>query len=91
MNKLTGAGVAIVTPFRSDSSIDFNALERLVDHLIKNGIDYLVVMGTTGESVTLNKDEKQAVVDFVIEKNRGRVPIVAGIGGNNTHEVVSQI
>jgi 4-hydroxy-tetrahydrodipicolinate synthase len=91
MSKLTGAGVAIVTPFRSDSSIDFNALERLVEHLISNGIDYLVVMGTTGESVTLNKDEKQAVVDFVIEKNRGRVPLVAGIGGNNTHELISQI
>lgn len=91
MNTLTGAGVAIVTPFRSDSSIDFNALEKLVEHLIENEIDYLVVMGTTGESVTLNKDEKHAVLDFVIEKTNGRVPVVAGIGGNNTHEVISQI
>ncbi len=91
MSKLTGAGVAIVTPFRSDSSIDFNALGKLVEHLISNGIDYLVVMGTTGESVTLNKDEKQAVLDYVIEKTNGRVPVVAGIGGNNTHEVISQI
>ncbi len=91
MINLTGAGVAIVTPFRSDSSIDFSALGKLVEHLISNGIGYLVVMGTTGESVTLNKDEKQAIIDFVIETNQGRVPIVVGIGGNNTQDIISQI
>ncbi len=89
--KFTGTGVAIVTPFRKDKSIDFKALERLVEHLISNGVNYLVVLGTTGESVTLSKDEKHAVVDFVIETVNKRVPVVVGMGGNNTQEVLNVI
>ena len=91
MNQFKGAGVAIVTPFRNDGSLDFASLGNLVEHLIQNHADYLVVLGTTGESVTLNKEEKRAVVDFVIEKNNGRIPIIMGMGGNNTHEIVNQI
>jgi len=90
-NKLTGVGVAIVTPFRKDFSIDFLSLEKLLKHIIENGVDYLVVLGTTGESVTLNKEEKQAVLNFVIEYNEKRLPIIAGFGGNNTSEVVHSI
>jgi len=90
-NKLTGVGVAIVTPFRKDSSIDFLSLEKLIGHILDNGVDYLVVLGTTGESATLNKEEKQAVLNFVIEYTEKRVPVIAGFGGNNTNEVVNSI
>lgn len=91
MYNFQGTGVAIVTPFRTDSSIDFKSLGNLVENLIIKGIDYLVVLGTTGESVTLSKDEKKAVINYVVDINSGRVPVVIGVGGNNTHEVVAQI
>jgi 4-hydroxy-tetrahydrodipicolinate synthase len=91
MDKFIGTGVAIVTPFRPDSSIDFKSLEKVVEHLINNKVNYLVVLGTTGESVTLNKEEKRAVVDFILEINQNRVHVVVGIGGNNTHEVINQL
>lgn len=91
MKKLKGTGVAIVTPFKNDSSIDFAALGRVIDHVITGGISYIVVMGTTGESVTITKDEKQAVFSFVRESVDKRVPIIAGIGGNNTQEVINNI
>jgi len=90
MENLRGTGVAIVTPFNNDKSIDYNALEKLVEHLITNGIDYLVVQGTTGESVTLSKEEKKQVLDFIIKVNNKRLPIVLGIGGNCTTTVVEQ-
>ncbi|MBA3901146.1 MAG: 4-hydroxy-tetrahydrodipicolinate synthase, partial [Bacteroidetes bacterium] len=88
MNKLTGTGVAIVTPFHKDGSVDFNALGKLVEHLITGGVEYLVVLGTTGESVTLNKNEKVAVVNHVVETADKRVPIVMGLGGSNTQEIL---
>jgi 4-hydroxy-tetrahydrodipicolinate synthase len=88
---LRGTGVAIVTPFKKNGSVDFDGLKKLVNHLIKGGVEYLVVMGTTGESVTLTKDEKQDVIDVVVKENRKRVPLVLGIGGNYTDEVVKQI
>jgi 4-hydroxy-tetrahydrodipicolinate synthase len=91
MKKFKGAGVAIVTPFKNDSSIDFSALERVINHIIKGGINYIVVLGTTGESVTLTKDEKKATISYVLEVVASRVPIILGIGGNNTQEVVNQI
>ncbi|MFP4471636.1 MAG: 4-hydroxy-tetrahydrodipicolinate synthase [Bacteroidales bacterium] len=92
MNKtFTGTGVALVTPFHKYGTIDFGALEKIVEHTISNGVNYLVVLGTTGESVTLSKDEKLAVVDHVIESANKRVPIVMGIGGNNTQEIVNTI
>lgn len=86
-SKLVGTGVALVTPFHSDGNIDFKSYKKLINSLIANKVDYLVPMGTTGESVTLSKDEKQAIFDITIETVDGRVPIVAGIGGNNTREV----
>jgi len=91
MKRFKGSGVAIVTPFKNDSSLDFSALGRVVEHIIQGGINYIVVLGTTGESATLTKDEKKAVVSYVIEAVNGRIPIVAGIGGNNTQEVINTI
>ncbi len=88
-NKFRGTGVAIVTPFHKDGSIDFRALERLIEHLVKGSVEYLVALGTTGESVTLSKDEKTAILSHVAQCVDGRVALVAGIGGNSTQEVVS--
>ena len=89
--KFTGTGVAIVTPFRKDISVDFKSLEKLLEHIIKNGVDYIVALGTTGESATLSKDEKQAVINYVIEVVDSRVPLVVGMGSNNTQELVNSI
>lgn len=86
-----GLGVAMVTPFQQDKKIDFKALERLTNHLIKGNADYLVVMGTTGESATLSSEEKQAVLDFVTEINAGQLPVVYGLGGNNTDELLREM
>lgn len=83
-----GTGVAMVTPFKKDTSIDFNALQNLTNHLISGGVDYLVVQGTTGESATLSLQEKQAVLDCVVAANAGRLPIVFGHGGNNTQALI---
>lgn len=91
MNKFSGTGVAIVTPFRTDTSVDFKSLGNLIENLISKGINYLVALGTTGESVTLNKAEKKAVINYVVDITSGRVPIVVGVGGNNTGEIVAQI
>lgn len=91
MNKFKGTGVAIVTPFKADKSVDYNALEKLVNHLIDGGIEYIVVQGTTGESVTLTKDEKKETLKFIIKVNNGRLPIVLGIGGNCTATVVETL
>ncbi len=88
---LHGTGVAIVTPFREDNSIDFLSMGKVVEHLIKGNVEYIVALGTTGESVTLSADEKAAVISFVIEAVNGRVPVVMGIGGNNTHEVQQSV
>ena len=89
--KLTGMGVALITPFKSDESIDFDALARLVEHQIKNGTDYLVVCGTTAETPTLTDDEKEEITRFVIHTAGGRLPIVLGIGGNNTKATVEKL
>jgi 4-hydroxy-tetrahydrodipicolinate synthase len=91
MKKFKGTGVAIVTPFKNDLSIDFSALGRVVNHVINGGVNYIVVLGTTGESVTISKDEKKALVCYIKEAIDGRVPLVVGIGGNNTQEVINQI
>jgi 4-hydroxy-tetrahydrodipicolinate synthase len=87
-NKLKGTGVALVTPFQSNGKIDLKALGKLVEHVIKGGVEYLVVLGTTGESVTLDKEEKAAVVAHVIAAANKRVPVVLGLGGNNTNEIL---
>ena len=89
--KFTGLGTAIVTPFRKDESVDFKSFEKLIQYQVKGGIDYLVVLGTTGETATLSKDEKIAVVSFVKEVVDKRIPIVLGIGGNNTRDISNQI
>jgi len=91
MKKFRGTGVAIITPFKNDSSIDFAALGRVINHVINGGVNYIVAMGTTGESVTLTKDEKHALVSYVVEAIDNRVPLVVGIGGNNTQEVINCI
>ena len=91
MTKFIGTGVALITPFNADLSIDFDALERLVEYNIKNGTDYLVISGTTGESVTVTADEKKELIAFISKVNKGRLPLVLGIGGNNTANVVSEI
>jgi 4-hydroxy-tetrahydrodipicolinate synthase len=90
MKKLYGTGVALVTPFNADGSIDFKSLKKLLNHTAK-GVDYYVVMGTTGESVTLAADEKKQVLDFVKQNNAKKLPIVYGIGGNNTAAVLDTI
>lgn len=90
-SKLKGMGVALITPFKDDESVDFDALSRIVEFQIKNGTDYLVVCGTTAETPTLTEQEKEEVKNFVVNINHGRLPIVLGIGGNNTKAVVEQI
>lgn len=91
MNKLEGLGVALVTPFNKDLSIDFDGLTRLVEFNISNGVDYIVVLGTTAETATLSDEENEAVKSHIIKINNGRVPLVLGIGGNNTMEVRKKI
>jgi 4-hydroxy-tetrahydrodipicolinate synthase len=91
MNKFYGTGVAIVTPFHENGQVDYEGLNKLINHLIDGGINYIVSLGTTGESATLNSDERKEVWNFTAKAVKGRVKLVAGIGGNNTHEVVEQI
>jgi 4-hydroxy-tetrahydrodipicolinate synthase len=91
MEKFAVTGVAIVTPFKDDSGVDYDALGRVVNHVIKGGVDYIVVMGTTGEASTLARDEKKSVLSAVIKAVAKRVPLVVGIGGNNTADVVSTV
>ncbi|MEL0295291.1 MAG: 4-hydroxy-tetrahydrodipicolinate synthase [Cryomorphaceae bacterium] len=86
-----GVGVALITPFHNDGSIDFNGLERLLEHCINGGVDYFVVNGTTAENPTLSKEERYAVLDFVLEKNANRLPVIFGIGGNNTIAVAQEM
>jgi 4-hydroxy-tetrahydrodipicolinate synthase len=90
-SKFLGTGVALVTPFKSDLSIDHNALVNIVNFNIENGTDYLVVCGTTGESVTITKQEKKDIITTIAKANNGRLPMVLGIGGNNTAQVVEEI
>ena len=87
----TGTGVAIVTPFTTKKDIDFPALTKLVEHLIKGRVEYIVVLGTTGETATLSKEEKQQVIAHIIKATKKRIPLVLGVGGNNTAELVIQL
>lgn len=90
MKKFFGTGVALITPFTSTGSVDYKSLKKVLQHTAK-GVDYYVVMGTTGESATLSREEKKAVLQFVIDNNPKKLPVVSGIGGNNTREVVETI
>jgi 4-hydroxy-tetrahydrodipicolinate synthase len=89
--QLRGTGVAIVTPFAKNGDVDFAGLSSLINHLIKGKVKYLVVLGTTGETATMNKEEKQQVIDHVIKETKKRMPLVLGIGGNSTQEVIDTI
>lgn len=89
--QLTGTGVALVTPFKTDLSIDFDSLKNLINYVIDNGVEYLVTLGTTGETPTLSHNEKIEIINFTYETVNSRVPIIVGIGGNNTQEVVENL
>lgn len=91
MNSLKGLGVALVTPFNEDLSVDFDSLTKLINYNIENGTNYLVALGTTAEAATLSNDEKTAIISHIIKINHKRLPLVLGIGGNNTMEVKKQI
>ncbi|MBE5318241.1 4-hydroxy-tetrahydrodipicolinate synthase [Pedobacter sp. MR2016-19] len=91
MNKFQGTGVALVTPFNTDGSVDYNGLKNLINYLVDGGIDYLVSLGTTGETATMTKDEKKKVWAYTAEINNNRLPLIAGIGGNNTFSVAEDI
>lgn len=91
MKKFEGTGVAIVTPFHKQGTIDFAAMERMLEHVISNQVEYIVLMGTTGESVTLSQDEKNALIGFTVDTINSRVPLVVGVGGNNTQAITDQI
>ncbi|MBR4029200.1 MAG: 4-hydroxy-tetrahydrodipicolinate synthase [Alistipes sp.] len=89
-NKIKGVGVALITPF-DNYKVDYEALGRMVDHVIKGGVDYIVALGSTAETATLNIKERQEVLNFIVERTAKRVPIVVGMGSNNTHELVEQL
>jgi 4-hydroxy-tetrahydrodipicolinate synthase len=91
MQKFVGTGVALITPFKEDLSVDFEALIKLVNFNIENGVDYLVVNGTTAESATITKEEKQEIINCIIKTNNNRVPLVLGVGGNNTILVIEEL
>ena len=91
MQSLIGTGVALVTPFKKDFSVDIDALKAIVNFQIDNGIDYLVVLGTTSENATLSKAEKELVIKTIVDANKGRLPLVLGVGSNNTAEVVEEL
>ena len=89
--QLQGTGVALITPFTSEQRVDFNALGKVIDAMIKGGVEYLITLGTTGETPTLDKQEKLDIVNYTFEKAAGRVPVVVGIGGNNTAELIKDL
>ena len=91
LNKFKGLGVAMVTPFTNSNEVDYKAVERLVEHLIGGNVNYIVLLGTTAESATLTDTEKQELVNFVAKQNNKRVPLVVGIGGNNTSNLVKTL
>jgi 4-hydroxy-tetrahydrodipicolinate synthase len=91
MNQLKGTGVAMVTPFKKDGAVDVPALKKLTDHLLDGGVDYLVVMGTTGETSVMDKEDRKLVLETVLATNGGRKPVVVGIGGNNTLDLCAQL
>ena len=91
MQEIIGTGVALVTPFNAQGTVDHEALARVVNYQVENGVDYLVVLGTTGESVTLSKQEKKEVIHTIQQVNDGRLPLVIGIGGNDTAVVVNEL
>ena len=90
-NPFKGTGIALITPFKTDQSVDFEALTKIVNHVIDNGADFLVVLGTTSEAPTLSAEEKKLVISTILKANNGRLPVMLGIGGNNTQAVIEAI
>ena len=91
MHKFIGTGVALVTPFKKDFSLDIESLKRIVNYVVDGGVEYLVAPGTTAETATLTQEEKEIVIDAIVEANNNRVPIILGVGGNNTMQVVGEL
>lgn len=89
--QLQGTGVAMVTPFKTNTEVDFDALGKLIDHIIDNGVEYVVSLGTTGETPTLDAEERSDIINFTYERVDNRVPVIVGIGGNNTREVMENL
>jgi 4-hydroxy-tetrahydrodipicolinate synthase len=90
-SQLGGTGVALITPFKQNNHVDFNALGKVIDYVIDGGVNYLITLGTTGETPTIDKQEKFDIIHYTYEKVNGRVPVVVGIGGNNTHSLVKDL
>ena len=90
-NPFKGTGIALITPFKTDQSVDFEALTKIVNHVVDNGADFLVVLGTTSEAPTLSAEEKKLVISTILKANNGRLPVMLGIGGNNTQAVIEAI
>lgn len=88
---LSGTGVALITPFKTNSEVDLDALGKVIDHVIEAGVEYVVTLGTTGETPTLSREEKVAIIQYTYEKVNGRVPVVVGAGGNNTQELIKEL
>ncbi|NOT38699.1 MAG: 4-hydroxy-tetrahydrodipicolinate synthase [Saprospiraceae bacterium] len=90
-SQFKGTGVALITPFNADGSIDYPSLENIIEHCVQGGVESLISMGTTGESVTLSLEEKYKIVQFTIDRARKRAQVIVGIGGNNTHELIDEL
>lgn len=91
MKKIFGTGVALITPFNEDKTIDYLSLEKLINKVIEGGIDFLVVLGTTGEATSINESEKNELINFIVKLNNKRIPLVLGLGGNNTNKLIKEI
>ena len=91
MKRISGTGVALITPFNEDKSIDYTSLDKLINKVIEGGIDFLVVLGTTGEATSINETEKKELINFIVKLNNKRLPLVLGIGGNNTNKLIKEI
>jgi len=91
MKRIFGTGVALITPFNEDKTIDYSSLKKLINKVIKGGIDFLVVLGTTGEATSINKSEKNELINFIVKINNKRLPLVLGLGGNNTNKLIKEI
>ena len=91
MKRISGTGVALITPFNEDKTIDYTSLDKLINKVIEGGIDFLVVLGTTGEATSINDSEKKELINFIVKLNNKRLPLVLGIGGNNTNKLIKEI
>ena len=91
MKRISGTGVALITPFNKDKTIDYTSLDKLINKVIEGGIDFLVVLGTTGEATSINESEKKELINFIVKLNNKRLPLVLGIGGNNTNKLIKEI